>query len=337
MLPQNEDDRRFMRRAIHLSKRGFPAPNPRVGCVIANRGEIVGEGYHDHAGGPHAEVVALNQAGDAARGGDAYVTLEPCDHHGRTPPCSLALAAAGVRRVVVAVEDPNSRAAGGVERLRAAGIEVEVGLMANEAAAENRLFLAAMRNGRPYVVGKAAMSLDGRIALPNGDSKWITGDRARDLGHRLRAECGAVLVGRRTVEMDDPLLTARVKHVVNQPLRIVLDPGAKLGPHYRVFGPDADTWHVTGNIDIGSILDELKARGHIGLLVEGGGVTIGRFLSADAVDELRLFIGARVLGAGSSWVEDMNVASLAEAPRFEVRDVRKLGPDTELIAYRSRQ
>jgi diaminohydroxyphosphoribosylaminopyrimidine deaminase/5-amino-6-(5-phosphoribosylamino)uracil reductase len=326
-----------MRKAIQLSKKGLTAPNPHVGCVIVREGIIVGEGYHDHAGGPHAEVVALTQAGELAKGADVYVTLEPCNHHGRTPPCSLALVSAGVRRVVIAVKDPNPRAAGGIRRLQEAGIATESGLLAEEAAWVNRQFLKSIDLGRPYVVAKAGMSLDGRIALPSGESQWITGPRARREGHRLRADCGVVMVGRRTVEKDNPQLTARLKNVVNQPLRVVLDPGAKLSSDYRVFGPEAETWHVTGKIDLPEILNNLKEQGRTGVLVEGGAATIGHFMREDLIDEVRLFVGPVALGSGPAWIGELDVESIAEAPRFTLANLRKIGPDGELTAVRIRQ
>src|SRR5579885_2122161 len=206
----------WMRRAIELSKNGFPAPNPHVGCVIVKNGEIVGEAYHDHAGAPHAEVVALTQAREKANGADVFVTLEPCNHQGRTGPCSQALIQAGVANVTAACLDPNPKAKGGLKALKESGVKVSHGLMQKEASAANEVFLKSMEQRSPYLVGKVAMSLDGRVAMPNGDSKWITNEASRAIGHRLRAECGAVLVGRNTVARDNPHLTARVEGVVNQ-------------------------------------------------------------------------------------------------------------------------
>lgn len=326
-----------MRRAVQLSRRGFPAPNPHVGCVLVRDGEIVGEGYHHHAGGPHAEVVALRQAGGRAKRATAYVTLEPCNHYGRTPPCSLALREAGVARVVVACPDPNPRAAGGASALREAGIPVETGFLEAEAAAANVQFLTAMRLRRPYVVVKAAASLDGRIALPSGESQWITGPAARRAAHRLRAECGAVLVGRRTVEADDPRLTARIPGVVNQPLRVVLDPDGRLSPEAKAFDGEAPTLRVTRadglaawtpeGFDLPSLLASLFERGVLGLLVEGGAATISGFVRAGLVDRLELFLGPKVLGAGPSWLEDAGIGVLADAPTFGLGKSRRLNDD----------
>lgn len=324
-----------MDRAIRLSRRGFPAPNPHVGCVLVRDGEIVGEGWHAYAGAPHAEAMALANAGGRARGADAYVTLEPCDHHGRTPPCSLALLNAGVARVFVAVADPNPRAAGGAARLRAAGIPVEVGLRAAQAAAANAQFLFAMAQGRPRVVAKAGCSLDGRIALPSGESQWITSPAARRAAHALRAECGAVLVGYRTVVADDPHLTARLPGVVNPPLRVVLDPRAALTGRERAFDDAAETLWLREPLSPLEVVQRVGARGATGLLVEGGGRTIARFLAAGLVDRLELFTAPRVLGDGPAWCEGLGLAGLADAPEFRLVSTRRVGPDLRTTLERA--
>lgn len=339
----------FMARAIELSRRGFPAPNPHVGCVIVRDGSIVGEGYHRLAGQPHAEVEALREAGDAARGATAYVTLEPCSHHGRTPPCTGALIAAGVARVVYAVDDPNPRAGGGAQRLRDAGIEVEGGLLADQAAASNEQFLFAMRRNRPFVTVKAGIGLDGRIALPSGESKWITSEEARECARRLRADMGAVLVGPGTVLADDPHLTYPGGSVV----RVVLDPRRELPPTARVFDDAAETLHVVppsppsplsppfigakggvvelplddGRFPIPLLLQRLFEMGQTGLLVEGGGRTIGSFFAAGCVDAIELFLAPKVLGGGPSWVEGLTLPSLADAPEFRIARLEALGDD----------
>lgn len=293
----------------------------------------MGEGYHHHAGAPHAEVAALNDAGDRARGADAYVTLEPCNHTGRTGPCSVALIQAGVRRVVVACPDPNPKAQGGAVRLREHGIPVEMGVLEEEAARENGQFLEAMRLRRPRVVVKAAASLDGRIALPSGESQWITGPAARRAGHRLRAECGVVLVGRRTVEMDDPHLTARIPGVVNPPLRVVLDPHNRLKGTERVFDASAPTRHVTGRIDLADLLQDLYREGQTGLLVEGGGATIASFFRAGLVDRVELFLAPKLLGDGPAWLQGLELPGLDRAPRLEIERIRRTGPDLRLSAH----
>lgn len=334
----------MMRRAVRLSRRGFPAPNPHVGCVIVRDGLVVGEGYHRYAGGDHAEIVALKQAGDSARGATAFVTLEPCNHHGRTPPCVEALIAAEVARVVIACQDPNPRACGGLRRLSEAGVAVESALLEDEARAANVRFLRAMELGRPYVVVKAAISLDGRIALPNGDSKWITGPAARRAGHRLRAEMGAVLVGRRTVELDDPLLTARIKGVVNQPVAIVLDPQGRISPDakllrnkpqtLRVTGPEAagslQIPLVDGRFDLPELLRELWLRGHTGLLVEGGSHTVSTFFEAGLVDRLELFIAPVLLGSGPAWIEGLQIASVADSLKLDFMTATHMGVDLRI-------
>ena len=297
-------DAAAMRRAIALSRKGFPTPNPHVGCVITGQdGSAVGDGWCDYAGAPHAEAMALDEAGTRAEGGTAYVTLEPCNHFGRTPPCSQALIRAGVRRVVIAALDPNPVAAGGAKALREAGIEVEVGLLAESAAEVNHQFLFAMANARPEFTLKAAVGLDGRIALPNGESKWITGPTARKAGHALRAECGAVLVGCRTVSADNPELTARVPGVTNPPVRIVLDPNRRLTGKERVFDRQAETWHITGPIDLPALAADWYRRGITGVLVEGGAITHGHILRAGLADRIELFVAPKVLGSGPSWIQ----------------------------------
>jgi diaminohydroxyphosphoribosylaminopyrimidine deaminase/5-amino-6-(5-phosphoribosylamino)uracil reductase len=325
-------DPSFMRRAIALSRKGFPAPNPHVGCVIVREGRIVAEGYHDFAGGPHAERVALAAAGAEAEGGDVYVTLEPCNHTGRTPPCVDALVEARVRRVVIASTDPNPVAAGGAGALRQCGISVVEGVLQREAEAANRQFLFALDQRRPYVVVKAAASIDGRTALPTGESKWITGPAATREGWKLRAECGAVLVGYRTVQADDPELTARIPTVRNQPLRVVLDPHGNLLGTERVFNDGAETLLVTGQILLSDLLARLYARSVTGLLVEGGARTIGAFFKEGLVDRVELLMGPKLLGSGPSWAEGLTTPDLASAPNLRIERVRRLGPDLQITA-----
>ncbi|MBS1721336.1 MAG: bifunctional diaminohydroxyphosphoribosylaminopyrimidine deaminase/5-amino-6-(5-phosphoribosylamino)uracil reductase RibD [Armatimonadetes bacterium] len=329
------NDQALMARAIELSLLGSTAPNPHVGCVIAVNGEIVGEGYHERAGGDHAEVAALKMAGERARGGTAYVTLEPCNHQGRTGPCTEAMIAAGVMRLVYAVADPNPRAAGGAERMRAAGLQVEHGLLAAEAEAANEAWLTAVRRGRPWVRLKVAASMDGRIALPSSESKWITGEKIRQRMHRLRAESAAIVVGRRTVEVDDPLLTPRGEGLGGiTPLRVVLDPSSKLDTaRYRVFGADAPTLHVTGETHIQDLLDDLFERGLTSVLVEGGAVTHRSFLEADCVDEIVLCLGNVILGDGPSWVSGLDLESLGEASRWRLESTEAIDNDC-LIKFR---
>ena len=340
MAPWNELDARLMKLAIRLSQRGFPAPNPHVGCVLAQGGQVVGEGYHRFAGANHAEVEALKAAGSSAKGATVYVTLEPCNHQGRTPPCTEALIGARVARVVVACLDPNPIAAGGLERLEQEGIRVELGLLREEAAAANDQFLTAMKLKRPRIILKAAMSLDGRIALPSGESKWLTGPDARRSAHRLRAECGAVLVGRKTVETDDPMLTARISGVVNQPLRVVLDPTAKLGSHWRVFDSSAPSVHIVegtfglhakaGQFDLNELCSALFERGVNGLLVEGGALTTASFVGAKLFDCVELFVAPKLLGSGPAWIEGLTIDTVEAAPRLTVVSLKKLKADVQI-------
>lgn len=317
MITSSATDAAWMRHAVRLARGGYPAPNPRVGCVLVRDGAVVGEGFHRAAGRAHAEAMALERAGEGARGATAYVTLEPCAHFGRTPPCSDALIAAGVTRVVFAVGDPNPVAEGGAARLRAAVVEVLAGVEAEAARRVNRVWLTAMERGRPFVVVKAAMTLDGFVARADGTSQWITGERARAAGHRLRAEMGAVLVGRGTDEADQPELTARVPGVLRPVDRFVWGSGAVREGFRAVRGGSAS-----------EVLAALWAEGVTSVLVEGGARTVRSFLEEGLVDELRLFVGAKGFGAGLGWA-----AGLGEAqwPSLELRTVRRHGPDAELI------
>lgn len=329
-----------MRLAIREARKGWPAPNPHVGCVLVRDDQVVALGHHAYAGGPHAEAVALALAGDSARGCTAYVTLEPCAHHGRTPPCADALIEAGVARVVVACLDPNPVARGGLECLREAGIEVLAGVLEEQAAAVNERFLTAHRLGRPFVVGKAAVTLDGKIAWPDGQSKWVTGPVARREGHRMRAELGAVLVGRGTVQADDPALTARLRGVHRQPLRVVLDPRGALTGSEQVFQGDGWLWFVERPSREGQVawrghralLDELWRRGVTGLLVEGGGVTLRGFLEQDLLDGLALFVAGATFGQGRPWLPSGDVLRT----EWALRRCRRLGDDV-LLEWRRAQ
>lgn len=342
----NPEDGKWMARAIRLSHRGFPAPNPHVGCVIVKGGILVGEGFHAFAGGPHAEVVALSKAGRAAAGSTVYVTLEPCDHYGRTPPCSRSLIEAGVSRVVIAVPEPNKTAAGGSERLRGAGIQVVEGVLAEAAWEANKVWLTAIRRQRPYVLVKVGCSLDGRIALANGESQWITCEESRRASHQLRAEMGAVLVGRRTAELDHPSLTSRIRGVRNPPIRIVIDPKGKLGSTGNLKDPvDSDLLiheigmghgidvldpEISDSENISRLLTVLFDHGVRSLMIEGGANTISRFIQSNFVDRIELFVSGKMLFNGLSWLRGP-MESLALAPHWRFLKIQKIGADVRLI------
>jgi diaminohydroxyphosphoribosylaminopyrimidine deaminase/5-amino-6-(5-phosphoribosylamino)uracil reductase len=353
------EDRRWMRRALAQAANGSTPPNPQVGCVLINRGILVGEGFHPVAGAPHAEAMALKAAGEAARGSTAYVTLEPCSHHGRTPPCSQALIDARVSRVVAALQDPNPLVSGqGFADLRAAGIRVDVGLMEKEAAYVNAPFLYFQNTGRPFVALKAAMTLDGKIAAHTGDSKWITGDRSRAFAHRLRAQYAAILCGINTVIADDPLLTARFPGAPRTPLRVILDPRLRIPldsqlvrtafqiPTLVVAGVDAPSVHaknlqsyqvdilsvetdINGHIPLRFVLAELGRRGVISVLVEGGGITHAAFLDEKQAHRVYWFIAPKLLGGrdAPTPLEGTGAERMSEAIQLEEVRVKRFGQD----------
>jgi diaminohydroxyphosphoribosylaminopyrimidine deaminase / 5-amino-6-(5-phosphoribosylamino)uracil reductase len=350
-------DERHMRRALALAERGLftTQPNPRVGCVIAHGDAIVGEGWHARAGEPHAEALALREAGERARGATAYVTLEPCAHHGRTPPCADALVAAGVARVVAATGDPNPRVAGGgFSRLRGAGIEVASGLFEREARALNEGFLSRMERGRPWVRLKIAASLDGRTALANGASKWITSEVARDDVQRWRARSSAVLTGIGTVIADDPRLTVRLDEPHVPPLRVVLDANLRtpanahvldgavptLVAHaYEAAPVDARFDRVErlavdatgGKLDPGAILAALAAREVNELQVEAGPILSGSLLAGGFVDELVIYLAPVLLGDTARPLAALPpLASLADAAALTLVEQTTCGPDLRL-------
>lgn len=323
-------DLEALRRACSVAAGGYPAPNPHVGCVIVRDGAVVGEGFHAYAGGPHAEVVALTHAGEQARGATAYVTLEPCHHFGRTPPCSLALQQAGVVRVVYAVADPNPRAQGGAAALREAGIEV-THLPLPQAELVNRIWLTAARRQSPYVMLKVATTRDGFLARPDGTSKWITGEEARTAAHVLRAEMGAVLVGVGTVLADNPRLDARVPGVQRPVTKIVLDPHSRLSGGEQVFRSPGEVMWLSDELQgmsVPEILSLLWGQGVSSLMVEGGAFTLGEFLRAGAWDELRHFVAPTEFGEGIAWHGG------ADPSLGEPDEIRRHGPDEERIYLR---
>lgn len=310
----------FMARAFALAERGLftATPNPRVGCVIVDGGRVVGEGWHERAGGPHAEIAALRDAesqGRDVRGGTLYVTLEPCNHTGRTPPCSEALVAAGIARVVAAMPDPNALAAGGSGRLRAAGIRVDIGLLERQARTLNAGFISRVTRGRPFVRMKVAASLDGRTATADGRSQWITGEAARDDGHAWRARACAILTGIGTVRADNPRLTVRAVATLRQPLRIVVDRHAETPREAKVLeggallvtaGSRNESWpdEVThlglpdgnGRVDLNAMMRDFARRGLNEIQVEAGARLNGALLDAGLVDEILAYVAPSLLG-----------------------------------------
>lgn len=361
-------DEVYMARALMLARRGrfTTTPNPNVGCVIVCDGQIVGEGYHQRAGEFHAEVHALRMAGDKAQGATAYVTLEPCSHHGRTPPCADALIAAGVRRVVVAMQDPNPEVAGrGLFKLQQAGIEVRHGVMASEAEAVNRGFLKRMRTGLPYVQLKLGASLDGKTAMASGESQWITGTEARADVQRYRAQSSAILSSSATVLADDPALTVRWQELdsetqliypqsfLRQPLRVIVDSGNRVQSHHRVIQQAGNTLLVRlqqdgkpwpesveqlvmpttrKGIDLVMLMMRLAKRQINQVWVEAGANLAGALLQAGVVDELIVYLAPKLLGEHARGLCVLpGLEKLADAPQFSFSDITLVGKDLRLI------
>jgi diaminohydroxyphosphoribosylaminopyrimidine deaminase / 5-amino-6-(5-phosphoribosylamino)uracil reductase len=354
-------DLRSMRVALALARRGLGTvwPNPAVGCVIVNRGRVVGRGWTQPGGRPHGETEALRRAGEAARGAIAYVSLEPCCHWGRTPPCTDALIAAGMRRVIVALEDPDPRVAGeGLRRLRAAGLDVETGLCATEAAEINAGFFCRLRLGRPLVTLKLATSLDGRIATRRGESRWITGPLARDRAHALRAVHDAIMVGSGTVLADDPELTCRLPGLGHRsPVRVVVDRHLAVPPSARLIAEarQVPTWVLAlpsadpvrrqallargvtvievdpdteGGIDFKSAVTALGERGITRVLVEGGGQLAAALVRARLVDRLAWFHAPLLIGGdGIPAIARFGLEAMTDAPRFERLATETIGGD----------
>jgi diaminohydroxyphosphoribosylaminopyrimidine deaminase / 5-amino-6-(5-phosphoribosylamino)uracil reductase len=324
-----------MRRAIQLAELGLgsTSPNPIVGCVIVGPdGAVVGEGYHARAGGPHAEVIALRDAGGRALGATAFVTLEPCRHTGRTPPCTQALIEAGVSRVVFAVADPDPVAGHGAEDLRAAGVVVEEGLLGDEAAGSNAAWLHHARTGRPFVTWKYAATLDGRVAAADGSSRWITGEAARHDVHLLRARSDAIVVGTGTVLADDPRLDVRLPDAsnANRPLRVVVG-RREIPATSRVLDDAAPTVLLTDH-DPKSVLAFLSERGVVSVLLEGGPTLAGAFVAAGMVDRVVAYLAPALLGAGATALGDAGIETLSSALRLHVDAVDLIGDDIRIIA-----
>ncbi len=359
-MPFAAEDFEFMARALRLAERGLytTAPNPRVGCVLVKDGRVVGEGWHERAGEPHAEVMALKAAGAAAEGATAYVSLEPCAHQGRTPPCSDALIAAKVARVVAAMPDPNPQVAGkGLQKLRDAGIRVEVGLMEEQGRELNIGFVSRMTRGRPWMRIKIAASLDGKTALANGVSQWIGGPDARRDGHHWRARSCAVMTGIGTLKDDDPRLTVRDVETTRQPLRIVVDSRLRITPEAKLLDGGAvlvatatqddakaralkvKGAHVVvlpnaeGKVDLLQLTQHLGSIGINEVLVEAGINLDSALLRAGVVDELLLYLAPLLLGdAGRGMLDLGNLTRMEQRLELDIRDTRLFGPDLRVLA-----
>ncbi|MGD0516310.1 MAG: bifunctional diaminohydroxyphosphoribosylaminopyrimidine deaminase/5-amino-6-(5-phosphoribosylamino)uracil reductase RibD [Thermoguttaceae bacterium] len=348
-----------IRRALELAAngQGYVEPNPMVGCVIARGAEIIGEGWHRRFGGPHAEVEALRLAGPRAAGATLYVTLEPCSHYGKTPPCTKAVLASGIRRAVVAMKDPFPQVAGcGLAELQAAGVEVEVGVLEFEARRLNAPYLKLLESGRPWIIAKWAMSLDGKIATAGGESRWISNEKSRELVHKLRGRMDAIIVGRETALSDDPLLTARPPGP-RTALRVVLDSQALLSPDSQLVrtaaevpvlvaaGSEAsasncrrlgdagcEVFECPGKTHIGrlhSLLEELGRRRMTNVLVEGGGRVLGSFFDARQIDEVHAFIAPKIIGGSQARVPFAGggIARMSEALCIDVPEIEQIGDD----------
>ena len=359
-------DAHYMARAIELARKGLYTthPNPRVGCVIVRDGQVVGEGWHVRAGEPHAEVHALRAAGELARGATAYVTLEPCSHHGRTPPCAEGLVSAGVARVVAAMQDPNPEVAGrGLKRLTDAGIDVRCGVLETQARALNQGFLKRMEHGLPFVRVKLAMSLDGRTAMASGESQWITGPAARSAVQRLRAEASVVITGADTVLADGARLTVRADELgldaeqtalvmSRPPLRVLIDgrlrvpldaPFFKAGPALvATCVPPAEQYRTgpeclvipgeNGQVDLRQLLVARAARGVNEVLVEAGPRLAGAFAEQGLVDEYQIFIAAKFLGSTARPLLELPLTRMSEATELKIIDMRAVGDDWRVTA-----
>ncbi|KPV95430.1 Riboflavin biosynthesis protein RibD [Pseudoalteromonas sp. P1-9] len=362
----SECDHKYMARAIELAKRGrfTTTPNPNVGCVLVKDNQIIGEGFHIQAGGPHAEVHALKMAGDNAKGATAYVTLEPCSHYGRTPPCAEGLIKAGVSRVVAAMVDPNPEVAGrGLKMLEDAGIETDFGLLNHEAEALNLGFLKRMRTNLPYVRCKLAASLDGKTALENGESKWITSSESRRAVQDLRAESCAVLSGADTVIIDNAKLNVRpdeltdldAKHSTRQPIRVIIDSQNRLTPDLALFQQPSKiiiarttldkshTWphfveqvvvdQNNSKVDLHALLSLLAERGVNLVLLEAGATLAGKMFEQKLVDELVLFMAPKLMGHSSkSLINLPTFTTMSQVPELEINTLKQVGQDICLHA-----
>ena len=369
----SKKDKFYMQKALRLAKKGegFTSPNPLVGAVVVKDGEIVGEGYHQYYGGPHAEVYALDEAGKMARGSTIYVTLEPCSHHGKTPPCSLKIINSGVKRVVAAMQDPNPEVAGrGFKMMKDKGIEVEVGLLEKEAKKLNEIFLKYITSDNPFIILKSAQTIDGYLATSTGNSKWVTGEKARLYGHQLRHKVDGILVGINTVLSDDPSLTARPENIVGKdPLRIILDSKLKTPKDAKIIiqNSEAKTLIVhgdqvnaakkkfyeekenvellslkineNGNIPLKRLLKKLHKRKISSILIEGGGKVNHSFLKEKLVDKFYNFIAPKYFGGndGITVFDGDGPLKMEDAIKIKDYEMEKVGKDFLIKGYRKKE
>jgi diaminohydroxyphosphoribosylaminopyrimidine deaminase / 5-amino-6-(5-phosphoribosylamino)uracil reductase len=360
MTSQDLLDSHYMARALQLARLGLYTtdPNPRVGCVLVKDGRVIGEGWHKWAGQAHAEVEALRNATENPEGATAYVSLEPCSHHGKTPPCCDALIQAGISRVVAATKDPNPLVAGkGLERLRQAGIDVATGLLEADAKALNRGFISRMTRQRPFVRSKLAMSVDGRTAMASGESQWITSAEARADVHKLRAECSAILTGINTVIKDNPALTARIDQEVKQPLRVILDSSLNMPADAKMAKLPGFTLVLTcsenqaktellrqsgievkqlpekdGSLDLPAVMAYLAQQQVNEVLVEAGSLLNGSLLTHNLVDEWIVYLAPKILGdQGRGLFSLPGLSNLSDCKEMKLKDVRQVGGDLRLI------
>lgn len=339
------EDKEYIRLALSLAAKakGMTSPNPCVGAVVVKDGRIVGKGYHKYAGGPHAEVYALRQAGRKAKGATLYVSLEPCSHYGRTPPCVDAIVSAGIKRVVAAMKDPNPVNNGkGFAILRRNGIRVETGVLESEARKFNEEFVKFITKKIPFVTVKVAQTLDGKIATRTGDSKWISAEGAREFVHKLRSQADAIMVGANTVLIDDPLLTVRLKgRKIRQPLRVVLSGKSGIPPSARIVHNKGGRTMIirpkgkTGRVDIKRLLKELAGRGVTHVLIEGGGEVIASALKAKVVDKVYFFIAPKIIGGreAKTSVEGEGIGRIARAIGLKDMTSRNIGGDILIEGY----
>lgn len=354
-----EIDERYMQQAIEFARRvPFTAPNPKVGAIVVRDGRIVGEGWHKGAGHPHAEAMALE--GIDGRGGTLYVTLEPCVHHGRTPPCAERIVTSGIERVVAAMEDPDDRMRGaGIRYLRDQGVDVTTGVLELAAKKVNAAFVHQRQTGRPLLTLKLAFSIDGRIAAGDGSSRWITGGPARRRAHERRAEVDAILVGAGTVLADDPRLTARAEVVEHQPARVVVDASGRVPPDAAIFhagdvivASTSDAPHDrhtawkergaevvvlpagTSGVDLRALMADLSRRGWLEILCEGGATLATSLLREDLSDRLEIYTGPALIGRPGIDIGDLSVSTIAQARRMKLVDVTRLGEDVLTVYER---